>query len=263
MPMIVRLGGLTAAALVVFAGFAAAADAQSPRPSPSAVPTPSGFAAHAHANVTVAAQGTTYDGSAQLAVAQRDLQTRLDVVSVKSSALPIPPISFTAVIDRRANTLTVWNDATKQYRSQPFLPRASASPTAQPRASPRPSPAPRATVRRTSPLKNLDVLDLSLKLTGHTTTVGLPTTGLAFELNVRNKNDRATSHITATTQLADDYAVFPVTLELSIEPGMVAYSGKLSYAVDDLTPGAPPANRFAVPPGYTEARSLMSVILGR
>jgi len=66
--------------------------------------------------------------------------------------------------------------------------------------------------------------------------------------------------VTATTQLADDFAVFPVTLDVSLEPGAVPFVARLSYAVDDRSRGAPAAARFEVPAGYSEATSLMGVI---
>jgi hypothetical protein len=84
-----------------------------------------------------------------------------------------------------------------------------------------------------------------------------------LDLQVRKKGDSAPSHVAATAQLADDYLIFPVTLELSVEPGTVPFSGKLSYAIDDITRAAPAAARFAIPAGYTEAPSLPSVIFGR
>ncbi|HZW54082.1 MAG TPA: hypothetical protein VFF00_08605 [Candidatus Elarobacter sp.] len=258
-----------ALAAAVALGGSAGAQTARPSPAPTAVPTPSGFTARAHANVTVTAQGTAYDGAAQLGVEQREQLTRIDLLSVKSAALPIPPITATVVIDRRANTLTLWSDATKTYRVQPFIPRpaASATPrpgaTARPSATPRPSGTPRPARRASSPFEKLDVLDVSLKLTGHTTTAGLPTTGLAFDLQVRNKGDQATSHVTATTQLADGYAIFPVTLDVSVEPGAAPFGAKLAYAVDSFTSGLPPPARFQIPAGYTEAPSLMSVLFPR
>jgi hypothetical protein len=127
---LVRVAAWTLVSVVALGGAAAAQTARPPaRPVPRAAESPAGVAAHAHANVTVVANGTTYTGSARLAFAQRDAQTRIDVLSVQADALPLPPIAFTVVLDRRANTITLWNDATKQYRVQPFLPRAlTASP---------------------------------------------------------------------------------------------------------------------------------------
>ena len=104
------------------------------------------------------------------------------------------------------------------------------------------------------------MLSVTLKLTGHTTTAGVPTTGLSFDLQVQNKGDTAATHVTATTQLADEYAVFPMTADISVEPGTAPFSAKLGYAVDDLTRGMPPATSFAVPAGYREAPSLIGVI---
>ena len=263
--MSVHLLRAAAYAMLPALALASAAGAQTAPPSPSPLPASAagGFAAHAHANATVVVQGATYTGFVQLAVAQRATLTRVDVLSLRSDSFPIPPITATVVIDRRANTLTVWSDATKQYRVQPFVPTPARSASPQPRPTARPSASPSPAVRGTSPFAKLDVLELTVKLTGHTTTAGLPTTGLAFDLQVRNKGDVATSHVAATAQIADDYTAFPVTLDLSLEPGTVPFGAKLSYAVDDLTPGVPPLSRFAIPAGYTEASSLMTVIFPR
>jgi hypothetical protein len=251
-----------AVAAAVALGGSAGAQTARPSATPAAAPTPAGFSARAHTNVTISAQGTTYEGAAQLAVEQREQLTRVDLLSVKSDAFPVPPITGTVVIDRRANTLTLWSDTTKLYRVQPFIPRpaASATPRPRPSATARPSATPAPARRATSPLENLDVLDASLKLTGHTTTAGLPTTGLAFDLRVRKKGDQAASHVTATTQLADGYAVFPVTLDVSLEPGAVPFGARISYAVDSFTNGLPPAARFEVPAGYAEAPSVLGVL---
>lgn len=247
-------------ALLSVAVYAGTAGAQTATPSPAPAATPIAFSAHAHADLTVVAQGRTYAGDVRFAVAQRTNLTRFDVLSVKSDAFPLPPLTATVVIDRSANTLTIWSDATKQYRVQPFLPRLGASPSPTPRASARPTATPGPARRVTSPFAGLEVLDVSLKLTGHTTTAGIPTTGLAFDLQVRKKGDQATSHVVASTQLADEFAVFPMTLDVSLEPGTVPFSAKLAYAVDDLTRGLPPLTSFRVPAGYKRASSLFSVL---
>jgi hypothetical protein len=243
---------------VLLAGHAAVA--QTPRPSPSPLPTPIAFTAHAHANVTMLTAGGTYSGSLQLGVAQRTNLTRIDVLNVHSDTIPIPPIGVTAVIDRSANTITIWNDVTKQYRVQPFIPRPAASASPQPSASPRPSPVPR---QRTSPFANLDVLSVTMKLTGHTTTIGLPSTGFSYDLQVQRKGDKAPMHVMATTQFADEFFIFPLMFDLSVEPGGAPFSAKVAYAVDDLTRGLPPLDRFTIPAGYTEARSIPELIFQR
>jgi hypothetical protein len=205
-------------------------------------------------------KGGTVGGSVQLGIAQRANLTRIDVLSVKSDTGPLPPISLTVVIDRSANTLTAWNDAIKQYKVQPFIPRVAPSPAPRRSASPKPTASPRPAVRGTSPFANLDILAVTLKLIGHTTTSGLPTTGLAFDLQVQRKGESEPVHVTATTQLADEFPIFPMTLDASIEPGAQPFSAKLSYAVDDLTRETPPLSRFTVPRGYKEAPSLLNVI---
>jgi hypothetical protein len=183
------------------------------------------------------------------------------VLNVKSDTLPIPPIGLTAVIDHSANTVTIWNDATKQYRVQPFS-LSFARPSPQPGASPQPSASPRPPRRITSPLANLDVLALTIKLTGHTTTAGLPTTGLSLDFQVQGKGANSAAHVAATTQLADEFAFFPMGLDVTAEAG-AGLNAKLSYAVDDVTREMPPLARFTVPAGYTQARSIPELIFGR
>jgi len=245
----------------LFAGGAAVA--QTPRPSPSPVPTPVAFSAHAHANVTVVTQSATFTGSVQLAVAQRTNLMRFDVLSVKSDAFPLPPFAVTAVLDRGANTVTIWNDTTKQYHVQSFLPGAAGSAPPRPSMSPRPSTSPRAAgplMRGRSPFADLEMLSMTLKMTGHTTTSGLPTTGMSFDFQVQRKGDKTPSHVIATTQLADEFSAFPMTVDVSIEPGMAPVTAKLSYAVDDLSRDTPPLVSFKVPAGYTETSSVLAVI---
>ena len=251
-----------AAVFALFSAVAAGgtAGAQTATPSPSPAATPVAFSAHAHANLTVVAHDATYAGDVRFALAQRTNLTRVDVLSVKSDAFPLPPLTATVVIDRRANTLTIWSTATKQYRVQPFLPRLGASPSPSPGASARATATPGPARRVTSPFAGLEILDVSLKLTGHTTTAGVPTTGLAFDVQVRKKGDQATSHVVASTQLADEFAIFPMTLDVSLEPGTVPFSAKLAYAVDDLTRAVPPLSSFQVPAGYKRASSIFSVL---
>ncbi len=265
--MIVRLvrpGHLVACAVLV-ACVGEPAFAQSrPSPAPTAAPAPPGFTARAHADVSVQAQGQTFSGSVQLAVAQRDALVRVDVLSLHSDTLPVPPITATLVIDHNTRTVTAWNDSTRTYHVQRFeLPHVlgGASPSPSPAVpSPRPSAAPRRAAPRMSALRDLDVLAFSMKLTGHTMTAGVPTSGLAFDFQVAKKGARGTTHVTATTQLADDYPVFPMTIDASAEPGSGGLVSKLTYAVDSLVRELPPPSRFTVPAGYTDAGSLFAVL---
>lgn len=237
------------------------AQVPSASPSPSPVPTPIAFSARAHAQVTVTTASGAFSGTAQLGLAQRAGLTRIDVLSVASDSFPVPPIAVTAVIDRNTNTLTVWSPTTKLYRVQAFVPRA-ASPSPRPSASPRPtpSPSPRPAQRGTSPFAKLEVLSLTLKLAGHATKLDLPATALQFDLLVQNKGDAKPSHVTASALIADDFSFFPLSLDASLEPGTAPFSATLSYAVDELTRGAPPPASFTVPAGYKEAPSLLGVI---
>ena len=243
------------AAALAWLQLPAAAGAASPAPSPS----PLAFAARAHADVTVDAQGRTMTGNALLGLSMRARLVRVDVLSVKTDAMTLPPIAVTLVIDRGANTVAVWNDVTKVYHVQSFLPSRSASP------SPRPSAAPKASVQpqAASPFSKLDVFAMTIKLIGHTTTSGMPTTGMSFDLQVAKKGDKVPSHVTVTTQLADDYAAFPVSAEVTVEPGAAPFRANASYAVDEVTRELPPLSRFEVPAGYADAGSLFAVILPR
>lgn len=232
-------------------------------PSPSPVPSPIAFSARAHASVSGTAQSTAMSGTAQFGIAQRGDLTRIDLLAFKTDATAVPPLSLTLVVDRRASTLTVWNDTAKTYYVQPFSVRLGTS--ASPSPAPSPSPSAGASPRPpnpVSPFKRLEVLDLSLHLIGHTTTIGVATTGLALDLNVKDAGDPAVSHLTAMTQLADDFAAFPMTLDVAVEPGTAPFHAKLSYAVDEFTRGVPAAARFAIPVGYAKASSLLAVVFG-
>jgi hypothetical protein len=238
-----------------------AAGAQTPKASPTPAPTPVAFSARAHASITVDTPNGAFSGFAQLGLAQRAALTRIDVLSVKSDSFPVPLIVATVVIDRGANTITVWSDTTKLFRVQPFLPRPapSATPAASPSATPKPA------VRGPSPFSKLEVLSVTLKLTGHTTTMGLPTTGLSFELLVQPKGQKTPSHLIATTQLADEFPIFPLSADVTLDPGVTPLGAapvgaKLAFVVDDLTRETPALTQFTVPAGYAEAPSLVGVL---
>jgi hypothetical protein len=264
-----RHAGRAVLCALLLAALGRAASAQSATPSPA--PPPAGFTAHAHANVNVVLSGTTYNAVGRFGLAQRTNLLRVDILSLTSDTMPIPPITATALIDHGTNTVTLWNDTTRRYYTHSLVPSfgrgaspapsPSPRPSASPRSSPRPSPRPsRVPAQRGSPFRNLQVLSVTLRLTGHTTTAGLPTTGLAFDFQIQGRNDRAPTHVTASTQLADDYVAFPMTIDASIEPGSGSFNGKLSYAVDDLTRGLPAASLFAVPAGYTKVDSPFQVL---
>ncbi|HEY4439359.1 MAG TPA: hypothetical protein VGN14_02830 [Candidatus Elarobacter sp.] len=248
-------------ALLTFSASAAFAQTAPPAPSPS--PAPLTFTALSHADVTFTTPNAVFTGNGKFGVSAAPGFVRVDVLSLTTPVFTLPPMRATLLIDRRAGTVTIWNDTTKRYYTQPLMPHLGGS---SPSPSPRPSPSRRPVPRGTpgvSPLRDLEVLDVSLHLTGHTTTVGQPSTGLAFSLTVRRRTDAAESHVTATTQLADDFAAFPLTIEASVEPGTSPFSAKLSYAVDSLQRGDVPAATFRIPAGYTRATSVMDVVSSR
>jgi len=246
----------------------AAAGTPAPIPVSSAMPSPvvtrppaplpPGLRARAHAVVTVTGPSTgtapprTLTFSIGLAVATRPNLVRVDVLSLKSDVAALPNLHFTAVLDRRANTVTLWNDAVKRYYLLTFLPQAT--PTPAPRGSPTPVP------RAVSPLSRLDILAIAITMTGHTVTNGVPTTGLSFDLRVAKKGQAVPVHVTATTQIVDDSAWLPMTIDAVVDPGTPPVGATFAYAIDELTRGLPPLSLFAIPPGYTRANSPFAII---
>ena len=238
---------------VVALGSAAGAQSGTPRPAtPSPSPTPLAFTARAHADITVVTTDRTITGSAVLGMSQRANLTRVDVISLKTDVIPLPPISATFVVDRSARTVTAWSNVTKRY----YVSRMSPSPSPGPATTPKPQ----GLFVGTSFLAGLDVMDVSVKLTGHTTTAGIATSGLAIDAHFAKKGSTNVVHGTATTQLADDYGAFPLTIDVALDPGG-AQSLKLSYAVDELTRAVPAATGFRVPAGYAKATSMIGVVL--
>jgi hypothetical protein len=268
-PIMPSVRTFAAAALAV--ACATTAVAQTPSAAPSAIPTatpgPRGFTAQAHATGTAVMSGRTVTANVRLAVAQRAALVRVDVLSLTSDAFAIPPVTATLVIDHAARTVTAWSDSTHRFHVQKIeVPSmiAAATPAPRPSVSPRPrpsrSPSPRQRAPSHSFLRDLDVLQMTVRLVGHTTTAGEATSGLAFDFQVAKHGDAATSHVTATMQLADDFAFFPMTLDVAVEPGTAPFSAKLAYAVDSLVRGVPPASQFVVPAGYTDAGSMLGVV---
>lgn len=257
--LIARAAAIVACAVLLPGAFGSSARAQTREPVATGSPTPGAFTAHAHGNVSVVTQGGTFSGIVRFGVAQRDRLIRIDVLDVKSDQLPIPPISVSAVIDRSSNTITMWNDMTMQYRTQSFVPSFGRS-SPQPGATPPPA---RAARRGSSPIANLDVLSLTMKLTGHGTTGGLPSTGMSLDFQVQGKGATTAAHVSATAQLADEFPFFPMALDVTIEPGSPGLNAQVAYAVDDLTRELPPKARFTLPAGYTEARSFGDMIFQR
>lgn len=235
----------------------AAGQTATPSPAASPRPSPAAFIARAHADVSVTRNSdSTVGARADAAIYQRGNLTRIDLLSLTASALPIPPLHFTAVLDGRARTVTLWNDQTRRY----FVAHVNVGAT--------PTPAPKATnapgwlFDRRSPFADLDVLEFDLKMTGHTTTAGIPTTGFSTDLTVRKKGSTAPVRITGTAQLSDDYGGFPMAISLAFASAQGANKLSIDYAIDALNLTPPPASAFRLPRGYTKASSPFGVILG-
>jgi hypothetical protein len=240
-------------ALVAIGSIAAA---QTPAPKPRATPrptsTPLAFTARGHAEISLVMADRQLSGTAELGMSQRANLTRFDVLSVHSDAFPLPPLSLTVVIDRTARFATVWSSVTKHFYVQRFTLSSGPGPT------PAPSPFPLFVGR--SPFANLDVLDLRVRLTGHGMTADIATTGLEFEAHFAKKGSTNVAHVTATTQLADEYGGFPMAVDLGFDASGSTQTAKLSYAVDSLTRALPDITGFRVPTGYTRATSILAVI---
>jgi len=245
---------LVLAATLVLAQTLPAGAQTTPAPAPS--PAPAVFSAHAHANVTVTTQSKTYDVTMQVAAAQRDRFTRFDILSIRSTSVPVPSSAFTFVLDKVASTVTVWNDTTKTYYTQSLVPSLPGATPVRPPASGLPPNA-------RSPFADLEIFSLTFALANHTTTAGLPTTGLAMNVDFKKKDAAATSHLTATMQLADDFAAFPVSIDAHVDPGTPSFSGRFTYLVDDFARQVPASTSFTVPAGYALADSLIAVFLSR
>ena len=243
---------------IMFTGTAAnAQDMAPPSASPSAAPV--GFSGRAHITVSFPFQTSRMTAGARIIVEQSDQLTRVDLVSVDQSILPVQIPRVTFVVNRGANMVTAWNDTARVYYTQSFLPKQFGG-------FARPAPAPGMPARPSRPersmLATIDLLTFDLRLTGHTTTAGIATTGLAFDMKVRQHGKMELMHVTGTVQIADDFAFFPVSIQSQIAGNGLATPATFVYAVDSFDRQAPPPEAFTVPDGYREAPSLIGVFMG-
>jgi hypothetical protein len=242
---------------IMFAGTAVSAQ-DAPASAPPS-PVPSGFSGRAHITVTFPFQSSNMSASARVTVAQSDQLTRVELVSVDQSILPVQIPRFTFVVNRRTNTVTAWNDTARVYYTQAFLPQQFGGPA---RLSPPPGTSARPSRPERSALASVDLLTFNLRLTGHTTTAGIASTGLAFDMKVRRHGQTALSHITGTVQIADDFAFFPVAIQAQIHGNGLGTPATFLYTVDSFDRDAPLPEAFVIPDGYREATSLIGVFTG-
>jgi hypothetical protein len=247
---------LVASALCATICSPAAASGPPNAPMPLAMPAPRSFTAHAHADLKIVFGGSPIDLAARVTIAQRDLLARYDI-AIDRGGSPIGPSGgVTLLLDRSTNTLTLRNDATKLYYVQSLTPSLATSATPAPTAttSPHVLPAPR------SPLADLDQFVLNVQLTGHSTVIGLPATGIIATIDYRRTGSAAPAHARATVDLADDFAWFPLDAEATIDPGITGITATLHYAVDDFDRTVPPLSAFVVPAGYVKAATIFGVL---
>ena len=169
--------------------------------------------------------------------------------------ITVPPGIISFVFDSVANTVTIWNGRSRTFYVQSMLPSLPGSASSR-------LPAPVLPPIARSPFADLEVFSFTFALANHAVTSGLPTTGLVMNIDFKMKDAPAISHISATMQLADEFAAFPVAINAHVDPGTSAFSGRLSYLVDDFAHSAPASIRFTVPGGYAPAASLIAVLFG-
>ena len=245
-------------ALLVFFGFAAgAAGAQTESPAAAAA----GFSARAHLTIAFAMRGAKQSVAVRVAITQRNDLTRVDLVAFEVPGLSIKTAPMTFVIDRRANTITAWNDTTHVYYTQSFLPRSLGGGAAQPSPAPSSTTAPDTRPAR-SVLAGLDLLTMDVRLTGHSVVGGIASTGLKLNAKIRRHGATAVSHVTASMAVADDFAFFPVALQAQLVGTGPSAGPSLTYAVDAFSRDVPAASGFALPDGYALATSLLRVVMG-
>ncbi len=238
---------------VAFAWWAAGASVAGADQAPSAAPL-TAFTGHAHADVKVVVGGAPIELTAHVAVAERDQRSRFDVTVDRGQMPLLASGPFTMVLDRSNNTLTIWSDATKTYYVQSLVPSPFATPTPVATTTPRPARAAK------SPFADLDVFTVNIQLAGRSTIIGFPSTAIATTMDVHTRGSLATTHVRATVNLADDFAMFPLTIAGSVDTGSAGVGGTFDYAVDDIVRDTPPLAAFAVPDGYQKADSPLGVM---
>jgi hypothetical protein len=177
---------LAIGALVLGAGGARAAD-----PGPS-----NGFAAKGSLTVQTALSGAKIDVGGNISLEQRGPLVRIDILSLSlpgvdsmisslASSQLFPPGGYSVVYDQARHSYTVWSSSKKTYYSN----EGSTNPAPPPS---NPAVAAATAVGSTSDLlhafsaaralRDYKVFSASLNLTGHGTTNGHPSTGLAFAI---------------------------------------------------------------------------------
>jgi hypothetical protein len=190
-----------------------------------------------------------------VAVERNGDRTRFDIRSVDAPVSPFRFDGLTILVDGHAQQVTVWNSVSQTYFTQSLVPGLTASPASTP--TPRPSARPSRPER--SPIADLDLLALDIRLGERRLVLGMPSTGLTMDARVRRRGTSSVMRLTGSTQIADTYAFFPLTVALTASRDNVAVL-RLAYGVDAYQPAVPPDADFAIPDGYRLAPNVFAVI---
>ncbi len=225
----------------------------SPSASPSPVATPVGFSSRAHATIVVSSPRGPIRLIARVAAERNGDRTRFDIRSIEGPPLPFRFDGISVVVDARSQKLIAWNRSNQTFFTQSLVPSVPTTPAA---TSPQ-----RGTQRERSPIADLDLLSLDVRLGSRRLIVGLPSTALNVVAQTRRRGTSRITRLTGSVNMADDFAFFPLAVAMTAWQGKVA-TFKLSYALDTLERVVPPESDFAVPAGYRLASSIFAVILG-
>ena len=191
---------------------------------------------------------------ARVALARSGDLTRLDILSVEASMAPVQLGGLVVVVDARTKSLTVWNERTHTYATQP-LPFASA-----PASNAFATPASIPTRGERSGIADLDLFALDVHLLGRRTIATLPSTGVRIDMKLRRRGTKNVIRVTGTSQIADDFAFLPLVIDVNARNGSLPV-GTFTYAVDSFERALPYGLSFDVPAGYRAASSLIDVVL--
>jgi hypothetical protein len=231
---------------------------------------PAGFSARGNLVVTTEISGAKLHVGGNIALEERGSSVRLDVLSIGfpgtdptlsalASSQLFPSGGYTVVLNRADRTYTVWSPSKRIY--------FTSQPGAQPPAS-NPAVAAATTVGSSNdmlhafsaarPLRDYRVFSASLNLTGHGTTNGHPTTGLAFALK-RQERTGSLMDVHGTLELADDLDEVPVQLTASVNGAGGAPPSSLRLDLTSIDRDTPPDADFSVPANYTRAERVTDV----
>lgn len=238
---------------------------------------PNGFAAKGSLTVQTELSGAKINVGGNIALEQRGQLVRIDVLSLSlpgvdsmlsslASSQLFPPGGYSVVYDQAKHTYIAWSTSRKMYYENEGSGSSAPPPS-------NPGVAAATAVSSTSDilhafsaaraLRDYKVFSASLNLTGHGTTNGHPSTGVAFALKRQEKNATGDPlDVHGTLQLADDLNELPVQINASVNGAGGAPPSTLRLDFTSIDARTPPDSDFAVPAGFTKAGKITD-ILGR